>query len=31
VPQPFLLYDKPTVSSSQKSLDRFQKFKSKFK
>lgn len=31
VPQPFLLYDKPTISSSQKSLDRFQKFKSKFK
>ncbi|RLV83281.1 hypothetical protein JA9_003191 [Meyerozyma sp. JA9] len=31
VPQPFSLYDKPTVSSSQKSLDRFQKFKSKFK
>lgn len=30
VPQPFLLYDKPTISSSQKSLDRFNKFKSKF-
>ncbi|RLV95240.1 hypothetical protein JA1_001191 [Spathaspora sp. JA1] len=30
VPQPFSLYDKPTISSSQKSLNKFQRFKDKF-
>lgn len=30
VPQPFSLYDKPTISSSQKSLNRFQRFRDKF-
>ncbi|EEQ46165.1 hypothetical protein MG5_04082 [Candida albicans P57072] len=29
IPQPFSLYDKPTVSSSLKSLNKFQKFKDK--
>lgn len=30
IPEPFSLYNKPTISSSQKSLNRFQKFKEKF-
>lgn len=30
IPQPFSLYNKPTVSSSQKSLNKFQRFKDKF-
>lgn len=30
IPQPFSLYNKPTVSSSQKSLNRLHKFKDKF-
>ncbi|KAK6458848.1 uncharacterized protein RJT20DRAFT_132005 [Scheffersomyces xylosifermentans] len=30
VPQPFSLYDKPTISSSQKSLNKFQRFRDKF-
>ncbi|KAL6451230.1 hypothetical protein SBY92_002569 [Candida maltosa Xu316] len=30
IPQPFSLYDKPTISSSQKSLNKFQKFREKF-
>lgn len=29
IPQPFSLYDKPTVSSSLKSLNKFQRFKDK--
>ncbi|WLF80832.1 hypothetical protein PVL30_004622 [Lodderomyces elongisporus] len=30
IPQPFSLYYKPTVSSSQKSLNKFQRFKERF-
>lgn len=30
IPQPFSLYDKPTISSSQKSLNKYQRFKEKF-
>ncbi|EGW32042.1 uncharacterized protein SPAPADRAFT_152410 [Spathaspora passalidarum NRRL Y-27907] len=30
IPEPFSLYDKPTISSSQKSLNKFQRFKEKF-
>ncbi|KAI5967866.1 hypothetical protein CANMA_002634 [Candida margitis] len=30
IPQPFSLYDKPTISSSQKSLSKYQRFKEKF-
>ncbi|CAI5759932.1 unnamed protein product [Candida verbasci] len=30
IPQPFSLYNKPTISSSQKSLNKFHKFKEKF-
>ncbi|KAG7666303.1 uncharacterized protein J8A68_000158 [[Candida] subhashii] len=30
IPQPFSLYSKPTISSSQKSIDKFQRFKERF-
>lgn len=30
IPKPFSLYNKPTISSSQKSLNKFQRFKDKF-
>ena len=30
IPAPFSLYDKPTISSSQKSLNKFQRFKKRF-